>query len=79
MKQSWITGLKDEHKEEMKREFISSALLRARLTNLAANKIEEYSTSKMSKNNNENSNWAYLQADQIGYERALSEIISLLS
>ena len=79
MKQSWITGLKDEHKEEMKREFISSALLRARLTNLAANKIEESRIATRSKNNYENASWAYLQADQIGYERALSEIISLLS
>lgn len=78
MKQSWVVGLKPEHKEEMKREFVSSALLRARLTNLLANKIEESRTATRAKSNYENPAWAYQQADQIGFERALSEIISLL-
>ena len=79
MKTSWTSGLNPELSSEMKREFTSSSLLRERLTKLLNDKIE--TRRKLSRNidSYDKASWPYLQADSIGYERALIEIISLIS
>lgn len=79
MKTSWTKGLTPEKQEEIKREFKSSSLLRERLAVLVQDKIDASIKASRSKDEYANSNWAYLQADARGYERALSEVISLIS
>lgn len=79
MKTSWTKGLTPEKAEEIKRDFNASALLRERLAVLIEEKSNASIKASRSKDEYENPNWAYLQADARGYERALSEIISLIS
>jgi hypothetical protein len=79
MKTSWIQGLNADQKLEMRKEFVGGALLRARLQKLLEDKIDVVRTKSRSSNTYENPNWSLLQADAIGYEKALYEIISLIS
>jgi hypothetical protein len=78
MKTSWIQGLNKEQETEMRREYKGSALLRSRLSKLLEDKIDAARTKGRLVSTYDNPNWALLQADQIGYERALYEIISLI-
>lgn len=78
MKSSWSRNLNAEQKAEMEREFESSSLLRRRLRTVLEDKIKESKTFAIMKNNYELASWPYLQADSVGFERALLEIISLL-
>jgi hypothetical protein len=78
MKTAIVKGLLGEAKEEMEREFKASALLRQRLQLLLNEKITSSHKESMSKNAYEKASWPYEQADARGYERALTEIISLL-
>lgn len=79
MKTAWTKGLELQKQLEIKQEFIGGALLRERLIAL----LMEKQDNSLKKSRNEeayaNPNWAYLQADARGYERAISEVISLLS
>ena len=79
MKTVWTAGLDEQKTIEIRREFVGGAILRERLQKILRDKIETARTTARSANTYENANWAYLQADQIGYERALFEIISLIS
>lgn len=79
MKIAWTSGLSKERAAEMRREFASSAILRERLIKLANDKIENRRRVSRSTEMYDKAAWAYHQADSIGYERALCEIISLIS
>ena len=79
MKTSLTSGLDEQQKDEMEREFGASARLRERLIYILEGKMETNKKEVRSKENYQNPSWAYLQADGIGYERAISELISLLS
>lgn len=68
-----------QQKEEMVREFKASAHLRKRLTELLEEKRKTNKTYASSKDRYELSSWSYLQADAVGFERALTEIISIIS
>lgn len=78
MKITWTKGLSPEKKEEVKRDFQAAALLRERLTELLKEKSEVTRKGTIAKDAYSNANWAYLQADAVGYQRALEEVISLL-
>lgn len=78
MKTVWTKGLTVEQQEEIVREFAASALIRGRLTTLLEEKANSSKTQSRSKDEYANPNWAYLQADARGYERALFEVMSLL-
>lgn len=78
MKTVWTKGLKDQEKEEMITSFSSSALIRKRLTALINEKITTNRKSSIGVDKYNSPGWAYLQADAVGYERALEEIISLI-
>lgn len=78
MKVSWTNGLSAEQANDIKSSFIGGALLRRRLKDLIDNKVESSRGSARSKYTYETPNWAYIQADQVGYERALYEIIDLI-
>lgn len=79
MKTAWFKGLTEEQKQEMQAHFGGSAVLRTQLTKILRSKIESNNTSVRSKDAYNIPNWAYVQADAVGYERALMEVISLLA
>lgn len=79
MKTTWTKGLDAKDQDELKGDFLSSRLVRHRLKALLEDKINESVKGSRNKDSYESPSWAYLQADARGYERALSEIISLIS
>ena len=78
MKQSWTKGLEAEPAGDMRAAFKSSSILRKRLEKLLRDKEEEAIRLARSKEGYECPNWAYKQADLVGYTRALNDIISLI-
>jgi hypothetical protein len=76
IKTSWTKGLEDDQAERIRGAFKASSELRERLSLLCEEKIATAMSTH--KAQYDSSSWAYLQADAIGYRRALEEIISLL-
>lgn len=76
MKTTWTKGLEEDQQGRIKSAFKSSSEVRSRLTAICNDKIE--SVMSTHKNQYDGPNWAFEQADCIGYRRALEEIISLL-
>lgn len=79
MKTSWTQGQTKERASEIVKDYASSLLIRKRLEELLTKKIEQSNAESRSKIAYESPNWAYVQADARGYERALSDVISLIS
>ena len=78
MKQSWTNGLIAERAIQIKADFKGSYGLRERLAELILDKINSSNKNTRNKDHYEKAGWAYLQADAVGYERALNEVISLI-
>lgn len=76
MKTAWLKGIPADEQEEVKASFKASLRTRERLEEVCEDKRS--SAANPHKGQYDNPNWAYLQADWIGYNRALKEIISLL-
>jgi hypothetical protein len=79
MKTAWTKGLNPERSLEVHREFKEALLFKKRLLELLEEKLKTKQTETLSKDLYKDSSWAYFQADGIGYQRGISEIISLLS
>lgn len=79
MKTVWTKGLEPDAEKLLKGDFISSQVVRKRLVEIAEEKMESSVKESRNKTNYESLSWPYLQADCRGYERALQEIISLIS
>lgn len=79
MKTSLIAGLNEEQARIIKEEFSHTPALRERLIAVLNGKKASFRSEAMSKTSYDKPNWAYLQADCNGYERAIEEVISLLS
>ena len=79
MKTSITKGLNKQDAEIVTRQFDESISLRRQFVRVLEEKIRTNESEILSKNLYENPNWAYRQADSVGYRRALDEIISILS
>lgn len=79
MKSSWTKGKTPEQSKIIFADFIGSLGIRIRLEELLLDKVRLVNTLKRRKEGYDSPNWAYAQADIIGYERALFEVISLIS
>ena len=79
MKTSWLSSLNEQQKEEVRLNFLHSAVVRERLTALLNAKIESNDKELVTKEMYESPSWALRQADGVGYKRAMNEVISLLS
>jgi len=79
MKSTWIKGLEGQELEEVKSAFFAGGHLRERLKELLESKIKENNKRRITKEGYESPSWGYEQADCNGYERALLEVISLIS
>ena len=79
MKSTWVKGLSDTEAQQVTDDFNASGGLRERLVGISKAKIDTSRSSITSKDMYASPSWAYVQADAIGYERAINEIISLIS
>ena len=78
MKTAWTSGLKPDAKKEIVEDFNSVPALRARLIDILNKKIRSNTGEKHKPENYSLAAWPMFQADGIGYERGLREVISLL-
>lgn len=78
MKTSLSKGLDAEGKRDVEAAFIAALPFRKQLVSVLEHKIEE-KRKKMTKESTyeEPGDWSLKMADQMGYERALREVISL--
>lgn len=79
MKTSWVQGLDKELVADIRQNFKESLVVRRRLEEMLNAKISSSQRTSRSKDAYTNPNWAYLQADARGYERALQDVIDLIS
>lgn len=79
LKTTWYTGLDEGQKKELRADFISAQLLRKRLIKMLEDKIDTKRTAVRNDGNYDKSNWENYVADSLGYERALHEVISLIT
>lgn len=79
MKTSWTQGLDEQLKKDVRGDFKSSLLTRNRLTQLLLKKIEVAETTSLDKEGYDTANWAFKQADIVGYKRAMREVIDLIT
>jgi len=78
MKSSWTQGLSPEQAIEIKKDFKGCFPTRKRLVKLLEDKISTSQKSSISKDLYASPNWSFVQADNIGYQRALNDVISLI-
>lgn len=76
----WTANQKtDEGKREFERQLeVSNSPVMRRLLEIVVEKKELSATNSLSTNRYDNPNWAFVQADSVGYQRALEEIAALI-
>lgn len=74
----WLTGLDEQQTLDLRANFAEAQVLRKRMREVLLKRIEKRMSERMSKTGYDNPNWAYLQADASGYERAMTEVIDLI-
>lgn len=79
MKTIWTAGLKGDAIIQAKQDFVGAAGCRDRLKALLEAKADAKRRDLRASSSYDNPNWALVQADAIGYEKALFEVISLIS
>lgn len=79
MKTKWTKGLNPQQEVQANADFVGAAGFRERLRVLLEAKANDARKASRSGNAYDNPNWALVQADAIGYEKALFEVISLIS
>lgn len=79
MKTSITSGLNELEASEIKAEYLGSPMLRKRIIELLIQRQEKSLKERRKKDCYDSPNFALIQADQIGYERAIDEVIQLIS
>ena len=79
MKTTWTKGLKEDEAKEVKSDFLAANLLFERMTHMLESKMATMDRAGRSEKLYDCPNWTYRQADICGYNRALAEIISLIT
>jgi hypothetical protein len=78
MKASWLQGLDEQLAKDVSGDFKSSLVTRKRLATLLEEKVKEKENSSLSAEEYNVANWAYKQADQVGYKRAIRDVLNLI-
>lgn len=78
MKSSWTKSLTEQEKDDIRASFKQGLVLRKRLAEIVTDKLDERERVSLSDEEYDCPNWAYKQAANQGYKKALLEIISLL-
>jgi len=79
VKTEWKNGIEADAVDELRGLFKSSLIIRKRLVEILEGKIETVRTDARKKVNYDKAHWPAYVADALGYERALEEVISLLT
>jgi hypothetical protein len=79
MKLSWTKGLDEQLAKDVVQNFKEAVVMRRRMKTILLSKIEASAHEGRAKDLYESPSWPYLQADKRGYERAMEEIIDLIS
>jgi hypothetical protein len=77
VKTSWTSGKNSQEELDIKAAWAASGVLRNRLKEMCEDEIR--GSYQVSKSQYDNPNWQLLQADSVGYRRALEKVISLIS
>ncbi len=78
MRTTWYKGMTDREKEEIISSFNASGRLRSRMKEILEEKLISMYAKRREETSYECPNWAFKQADYVGYERAMHEILSLI-
>ncbi|AXH71949.1 MAG: putative hypothetical protein [Podoviridae sp. ctbj_2] len=78
MKKSWTLGLSPIKRDEIIQEYHGSATVRRRLVEMLKEKKDAAQEKSLKENAYGSPNWGFLQADSVGYQRAITEIIDLI-
>ena len=78
MKSSWTNGLSAEKKAEITAAFNYSGIIRKRLSEILNKKQESVRQERLKDSGYSDANWAYKQADAVGYQRAIEEILQII-
>ena len=76
MKRRWTDGLEEQEALDVEDSYRASSVLRRRLEQICLAKAKN--SYKLSRSEYDCPNWPMLQADAVGYNRAIEEIISLI-
>ena len=79
MKTNLLNKVEKEELDELKSNFIAAKFFRKTLIEVLNEKIESLRVKTSSSSAYNSPSWPYMQADGVGYERAMREVISLLS
>lgn len=79
LKNAWLSDFKDEQvRTLMRQQIAASSPVLERLMAIIDGMAASAEAAHLSKGGYDSPNWAYMQADHIGYMRALKEIKELL-
>lgn len=78
MKTRWSMGLDEQNTKDIKQLYKEASRIRGRLNQMLVDIINEKRKGATLESLYDSPNWAYLQADRVGYERAIRDIIELI-
>lgn len=80
MNTAWTKGIRKGSQEDkdIRSSYAESFIIRKRLTQMLADKVDGKMKTAMSNDSFDSPSWAFLQAESIGYAKAMQEIIKLL-
>ena len=80
MNTAWTKGIRKGSQEDkdIRSSYAESFIIRKRLAQVLKDKTESKMKAAMSNDAFDSPSWAFLQAESIGYAKAMKEIISLL-
>lgn len=80
MNTAWTKGIRKGSQEDkdIRSSYAESFIIRKRLTQMLSDKIDGKMKTAMSNDAFDSPSWAFLQAESIGYAKAMQEIIKLL-
>lgn len=79
MKTSWTKGLDEQKVKDIRDLYKQSHIVRKRLQVILMELIEDKRKGQVLEALYDKPNWAYHQADRTGYERAIRDVIELIS
>jgi hypothetical protein len=75
---TWTAGLKPEEVNELVKQLEGAQPIWERLSSILDQRVKASVDKQLSFSTYESPNWAYVQADAVGYQRAIKEILELI-
>ena len=74
----WTQGLSEEDSREVVQKLKQAEFVLTKLSDILDQRVRSSVNGQRSQSNYDSPSWALLQADKIGYQRALTEVIELI-